>query len=105
MSVDGLGFIRQGGLGLTRQGVFALNILLLVWGVPWAAPPRGTRVPAIKYMFAGGRAGCTHVMHGRSRMTIDLRIPKIPGWSTSTRQTLLAPSAKRREELDESHEG
>ena len=27
--------------------------------------------------------GCTHVMHGRSRMTIDCRIPTIPGRSMS----------------------
>ena len=27
--------------------------------------------------------GCTHVMHGRSRMTIDPRIPTMPGRSTS----------------------
>ena len=26
---------------------------------------------------------CTHVMHGRSRMTVDPRIPTIPGRSTS----------------------
>ena len=28
-------------------------------------------------------AGCTHVMHGRSRMTIDPRIPTMPGRNTS----------------------
>ena len=27
--------------------------------------------------------GCTHVMHGRSRMTVDPRIPTMPGQSTS----------------------
>ena len=50
-------------------------------------------------------------MHGRSRMAIAFR-PKHPynegtehaGFST-TRQTLLAPSAKRREMFGESHEG
>ena len=48
-------------------------------------------------------AGCTHVMHGRSRKTIDRRIPKMPGRSTSgfhrpEADTLLAPNfAKRRE--------
>ena len=31
---------------------------------------------------AGG-GGCTHVMHGRSRMIIDPRIPTLPGRSTS----------------------
>ena len=29
------------------------------------------------------RGGCTHVMHGRSRMTVDTRIPAMPGRSTS----------------------
>ena len=56
-----------------------------------------------------GREGCTHVMHGRSRMTIDPRTPTMPGRSTSgfspTKQTLPAPTAKRREVLGESHEG
>ena len=48
----------------------------------------------------------TRVTHGRSRMTIYPSIPKMPGRSTSaTRQTLLAPSAKRREVLGESHKG
>ena len=41
-------------------------------------------------------------MHGRSRMTIDPRIPTMQG---RTRQTLLEPSAKRREVFGESHEG
>ena len=40
-------------------------------------------------------------MYGRSRMTIVPPIPTMPGRSTSrfslTRQTLLAPNAKRRE--------
>ena len=50
------------------------------------------------------------VVHGRSRRTIDPRIPAMPGRSTSglfsrTRKTLLAPSAKRREGSGESHEG
>ena len=31
---------------------------------------------------AGG--GCTHVMHGRSRMTVDPRTPAMPGLSTSS---------------------
>ena len=35
----------------------------------------------------GGRAGgwreCSHVMHGRSRMTIDPCIPAMPGRTTS----------------------
>ena len=52
--------------------------------------------------------GCTHSMHSCGRKTIDPRIPTMPGRSTSgvspTRQTLLAPSAKRREVFGESHE-
>ena len=40
-------------------------------------------------------------VHGRSGMSIDPRIPTMPGRSASgvspARQTLLAPSAKRRE--------
>ena len=40
----------------------------------------------------GGRRGCTqaggggeftHVMHGRNRVTVDPRIPTMPGWNTS----------------------
>ena len=30
-----------------------------------------------------GRGGCTQFVHGRSRMTIDPRIPSMPGRSTS----------------------
>ena len=55
----------------------------------------------------GGRG--TQFVHGRCRMTIDPSIPTMPGRSTSgfspTRQTLHAPSAKRREVFGESHEG
>ena len=51
----------------------------------------------------------TPTQHGRSRRTVDPRIPTMPGRSTSgfspTRQILLAPSAYRREVLGESHEG
>ena len=46
-------------------------------------------------------------MLGRSRMTIDARTSTMPehvGFSP-TRQTLLAPSAKRREVSGESHGG
>ena len=54
--------------------------------------------------------GCTHVgrvMHDRSRKTIDARISTVPGRSTLVfhRQTLLAPSAKGSEVLNDSHEG
>ena len=49
----------------------------------------------------GGGRGCTQYVHGRSGMTIDPRIPTIPGRSTSRfhrpGRHLLAPSAKRRE--------
>ena len=49
-------------------------------------------------------------MYDGSRMTVDPRIPTIPERSMSvgvapTKQTLLAPSAKRREVFGESHEG
>ena len=48
-------------------------------------------------------------MHGRSRMTIDPRIFTNAGREhvgfSPTKQTLLAPSAKRREVFGESHEG
>ena len=52
----------------------------------------------------------THfVMHGRGGMTIDPRILTMPGRQpvgfSRTRDTLLAPSAKRREVFGESHEG
>ena len=49
------------------------------------------------------------LMHGRSRMTIEPRIPTMPGRGMSgfhrPRQTLLAPSEWRREVEGESHEG
>ena len=35
------------------------------------------------YIAEGRRGGVTHVMHGRSRMTIDPCIPTMPGRSTS----------------------
>ena len=46
-------------------------------------------------------------MHGRSRMTMDPRIPTMPGWLglSPTKQILLAISAKCRKVFDESHEG
>ena len=49
-------------------------------------------------------------MHGRSRMTIDPRIPLFNAGTehvgfSQTRQALLAPSAKRREVPGESREG
>ena len=55
-------------------------------------------------------AGVLNIMNGRSRMTIDSRIPKVPGRSTPGfhrpgRHCLYAPSTKRREVLGESHEG
>ena len=53
--------------------------------------------------------GVLVVMHGRSRMTIDPRIPAMLGRKyvgfSPTRQTSLAPNAKRREVFDESPEG
>ena len=58
-------------------------------------------------LWGGGR--CTHVMHGRSRVTINPGIPTLPGRIRSgchrPGRHWLAPSAKRREVLDESHEG
>ena len=45
-----------------------------------------------------GGVGCTQFVHGRSRMTLDPRIPTMPGRSTSGFHqpgALLAPSAKR----------
>ena len=58
----------------------------------------------------GGGGGCTQFVHGRSRMTIDPRIPTMPGRRTSgfyqpDKHCLLAPSAKRREVFGESHAG
>ena len=56
----------------------------------------------------GGRRGCTHVMHGGSRMTVAPSHPHTAGkehveYSPNGR-ALLAPSAKRREVFGESHE-
>ena len=49
--------------------------------------------------------GCTRVVHGRSRMTIDPRILTNAGTEqvgfSPTRQTLVAPSAKHREVFGE----
>ena len=56
-----------------------------------------------------GGGWSTDVMHGHIRMTIDIRIPTMPGTEhvgfSPTRQTLLALSAKRREVLGGLHEG
>ena len=62
---------------------------------------------ALEVRRGGGKGGvCTHVMHGRNGMTIDPRIPTMPGQTTlPTRLTLLAASAKRREVLGEPYEG
>ena len=64
-------------------------------------------------MLLGGRrsrdevGGLLDTIHGRSRMTMDPRIPTLPRKEhvrfSPTRQTLLAPSAKRREVFGESH--
>ena len=55
-----------------------------------------------------GGVGALIIMHGRSRTTIDPRIPKMPGTEhvgcSPTKQTLPGPSAKSRE-IFESHEG
>ena len=58
----------------------------------------------------GGGGGCTRCVHGRSRMAVDPRIPTIYAGTEHvafppTRQTLLAPRAKRREVFGESHQG
>ena len=58
----------------------------------------------------GGRGGdALMIMLSRSRMTIDPCIPTMPGQSTSgfhrPGRHLLAPSAKLRDVLGESHEG
>ena len=57
----------------------------------------------------GGGIGCAQFVHGRSRMTIDPRIPTMPGRSTPGFHQpgihcLHQPSAKRREVFGESHE-
>ena len=62
--------------------------------------------------FGGGKWGgvldrrdILDLMHGRGRIAVNSRIPTMPGRSMSTGQTLVAPSAKRREVSGESHEG
>ena len=57
-----------------------------------------------------GASKYTHVMHGGGRMTIDPRIPICNAGTadiafSTTRQTLLAPSTKRRKVFGESHSG
>ena len=49
-----------------------------------------------------GGGGVLIIMHGRSPMTFE---PRIPAGVSPTRQTSLALSAKRREVFGESHEG
>ena len=60
-------------------------------------------------MMIEGVKGVLDIIHGRSRMHINPRLPTMPGRSTwgfsPTRQTLLAPSAKRRQVFGESHKG
>ena len=56
------------------------------------------------------RGDILDLMHGRSRMAVDPRIPTMPGWIMSDflrsgRQTLFALSAKGREVSGESHAG
>ena len=57
----------------------------------------------------GRRGGCTQFVHGRNRMTIRPSHLYYAGAEhvgfSRTRQTLPAPSAKRREVFGESHEG
>ena len=57
----------------------------------------------------GRGGGVLIVINGRSSMTIDPRIPTMPGdgehvGCSPTRQTLLAPSTKRRGAFGESYE-
>ena len=64
----------------------------------------------MKATIGGGEGGCTQFVHGHSRMTIDPRIPTMPGRSTSGfhqpgRHCLHQASTKRREVFGESHEG
>ena len=59
-------------------------------------------------LWYGGRAAVVYsICDGRSRITVDPRIPTFPGQSTSAlyQITLLAPCAKRREVFGESHDG
>ena len=64
----------------------------------------GGRTEAIQYRIRSRRAegggGCTQFVHGRSRMAIRPSHPYYAGTEhvgfSPTRQTLLAPSAKRR---------
>ena len=59
--------------------------------------------------YQGGGGGGIQLVHDRSRMTIDPLHPYYAGTEhvgpSPTRQTLLAPRAKRREVFGESHEG
>ena len=56
-----------------------------------------------------GGGVCTQFVHGRSRMTVDPRIPTMPGQSTSgfhhPGRRCLYQARKRREVFGESHEG
>ena len=75
---------------------------------------QSTPLPSMVLLYAytqrGGRGRGAHFMHGRSGMTIWYRPSHPYNVGTEhvgfppTRQALLAPSAKRREVLGESHE-
>ena len=81
--------------------IFGLNILALVKGVVGhgiksilvssvaslsARDSKNTKHRSYRHILSergGGEGGCIHVMHGRSRMTIDSGIPAVPGRSMS----------------------
>ena len=62
-----------------------------------------------RHLWGGDRrgGGVLDIIHGRSGVTIDLRIPTLPGRSMSgfrrPGRTFLAPSANRREVPGETH--
>ena len=87
------------------------NLRLIDWGLCDFYIPGGLGGGVVKRVFLGGgegaRGGGGSIMYDHRLSTIDLRTPKMLGWSTSsfalTKQTLLAPSAKR-ELVGEWHE-
>lgn len=63
--------------------------------------------PHLKLWYRGRAAVVYSICDGRGRITIDPRIPTLPGQSTSAlyQKTLLAPCTKRREVYVEMHDG
>ena len=106
-----MSFFLEGGGWAGRYGEAANRIVCCVFGVFWGCfggVLLGRQVIfslCVQVVVAGG---CTQFVHGRSRVTIDPRIPTMLGRSTSgfhqPGRHCMHQSAKRREVFGESHQ-